>query len=200
MDLEDFMASPYNKKRKFASRILQKDNILYEIDTSQKFSPVSVIVPSVTHYWIMQIQKAKGQNLTPLQYFELTKKLDKFFYRKLDFSFIASMLNGNKHITGEFSTARTNDMFYILDEYVDVYSIRDCPKTVYKFRRGSIVLQNLYDNNADEYSVYTDRRANAKSYRVDMNAESCRFAENLMFASEKDEAHSIPRVRGCLDA
>jgi len=194
MNLENFMSSSYNKKHKYVTRILQKDNNLYEIDTSQKFSPVSVIVPSVSHYWIMQIQKAKGENLTPLQYFELSKRLDKFFYRKLNFSYIASMINGSKHITGEFSTARTNDMFYLLDEYIDVYSIKDCPKTIYKFKRGSIVLQNLFVNSADEYSVYTDRRANAKSYRVDMNAEQCRIAENLMFASEKDEGQTIARV------
>jgi len=199
MNLEEFMSSPY-KKRRYPTRILQKDNNLYDIDTTKRFSTVSVIVPSVTHYWIMQIQTVKEETLTPTQYFELSKKLDKFFCRKLNFSYIASMINGNKQFLGEFSTARTNDMFHILDEYIDVYSIKNCPKTIYKFIRGSLVLQNLNEKSADEYSVYTDRSANAKSYRVDMNAEQCRFAENLRFASEKDESQSSPRVIGCLDA
>ena len=69
-----------SRKRKFNSRILEKDGLLHSIDVDRKYSVVSVIVPSISHYWISIVEDNRGYNMTDAEYRYYAKKLDKITY------------------------------------------------------------------------------------------------------------------------
>ena len=174
-----------SRKRKFNSRILEKDGLLHSIDVDRKYSVVSVIVPSISHYWISIVEDNRGYNMTDAEYRYYAKKLDKYFLDTISKDYIRSIVSYPQPIYNEVSLVNNREFAKILSKAVDVSTIQGNPATSYKLCAGCIILQNRVGEISDEYCVHTDRRYSAKSYRVNLGVPAALETKELMFDSEK---------------
>lgn len=170
-------------KRRYGTRILNKDGGLHNIDESRNYTSVSVLMASVTHYWVSVIENELDRKLTTKEYVSLYKKVEKVINIQLQDDYKKSIDSYPAPILNQISIANNKQLKDIvlkkLKRNVDISTAF----TNYKLSAGNVVLRNNFEDNFDEYYVFTDRKYNAKSYRVNVGVKNKNVNE-IKFCNE----------------
>ena len=158
-------------KRHYQGRILEKDGKTHSIDTTMSYNTVSMVVPAISHYWITKIEESINKKLTIKEYVTLSKKLDKVITEQLEMDYIKSIVEYPMVISNSFCVSKSKKLSGIFHKNIIKTKEMQDASTIYKLVDGNIVLRNNYEDNFDEYYVFTDRKYNAKSYKVNIGVK-----------------------------
>ena len=152
-------------------RILMKDGQFHSVDTRENYGSVSIVVPSITHYWINMLEEAEGRSLTAREYAVLSKRLDKVITQQMYRDYVKSIKEYPDSVVNAISVDINEGLRGALSTKMDTHCVPQEDCTLYKMVNGNIIVKNQYKDNSDDYYVYTDRWYNAKGYKVNLGVQ-----------------------------
>ena len=102
----------------------------------------------------------------------MSKKLDKIITEQLINDCKKSIKEYPSAITNELCMGTNKALNDVITKKLGSNSVIETASTIYKIIDGNIVLRNIFEDNFDEYYVFTDRKYNAKSYKVKIGVKN----------------------------